>query len=88
MFVENLIRPEDRQVRTIRVGGGDRHVNIIFVKAPSPSSSQQTEVILPEQDEHKNLVYVLLNENAAENDIKITRPAARGNFVVCNLRLN
>lgn len=41
------------QNRVIRVPGGDKHVNIIFVKTPSQSSSSQTEVILPEQDEHK-----------------------------------
>jgi len=70
--------PEDRQARTIRVPGGDKHVNIIFVKTPSSSSSQQTEVILPEQDEHKNLVYVLLKKGSNSADIKVRRPAARG----------
>jgi hypothetical protein len=69
--------PEDRQARTIRVPGGDKHVNIIFVKTPSSSSSQQTEVILPEQDEHKNLVYVLLKKGEASSDIKIRRPQAQ-----------
>jgi len=63
--------------RVIRVPGGDKHVNVIFVKVPSSSSSAQTEVILPDQDEHKNLVYVLLQKNKAENDIKITRPQAK-----------
>lgn len=58
--------------------GGDKHVNIIFVKAPSSSSSQQTEVILPEQDEQKNLVYVLLKKGEASSDVRIRRPAARG----------
>lgn len=52
-------------------------MNIIFVKTPSTSSSQQTEVILPEQDEHKNLVYVLLKKAEAANDIKIRRPQAK-----------
>jgi len=69
--------PEDRQARTIRVPGGDKHVNIIFVKTPSSSSSQQTEVVLPEQDEHKNLVYVLLKKGEASSDIKIRRPQAQ-----------
>ncbi|OXA59831.1 uncharacterized protein LOC110843871 [Folsomia candida] len=69
--------PEDRQARTIRVPGGDKHVNIIFVKTPSSSSSQQTEVILPEQDEHKNLVYVLLKKGDNTADIKVRRPQAK-----------
>jgi len=69
--------PADEQARTIRVPGGDKHVNIIFVKTPSQSSQSQTEVILPEQDEHKNLVYVLLKKNEAENNIKIRRPEAQ-----------
>jgi len=67
----------ETQTRTIRVPGGDKHVNIVFVKTPSSSSSQQTEVILPEQDEHKNLVYVLLKKNEASSDVKIRRPAPR-----------
>jgi len=69
--------PEDRQARVIRVPGGDKHVNIIFVKTPSSSSSQQTEVILPDQDEHKNLVYVLLKKGENTADIKVRRPPAR-----------
>ncbi len=69
--------PEDRQARTIRVPGGDKHVNIVFVKTPSSSSSHQTEVILPEQDEHKNLVYVLLKKGSSSADVKITRPQAK-----------
>jgi len=68
--------PEERQSRTIRVPGGDKHVNIIFVRTPSSSSSHQTEVILPEQDEHKNLVYVLLKKGSSSSDVKIRRPAA------------
>jgi len=67
----------DHQSRVIRVPGGDKHVNIIFVKTPSSSSSHQTEVILPEQDEHKNLVYVLLKKGENTADVKIRRPASR-----------
>lgn len=67
----------DQQSRVIKVPGGDKHVNIIFVKTPSQSSQAQTEVILPEQDEHKNLVYVLLKKNTAENNIRIRRPQAQ-----------
>jgi len=69
--------PADQQNRVIRVPGGDKHVNIIFVKTPSSSSSSQTEVILPDQDEHKNLVYVLLKKGENQNDIKIRRPQAQ-----------
>jgi hypothetical protein len=47
--------PATRENKVIRVPGGDKHVNILFVKTPSTDSSWQTEVILPEQDEHKNL---------------------------------
>ncbi|OXA58980.1 protein no-on-transient A [Folsomia candida] len=67
----------DHQSRVIRVpGGADKHVNIIFVKTPSQSSSQQTEVILPEQGEQKTLVYVLLKKGSNSADVKIRRPAA------------
>jgi len=67
--------PEDIQNRVIRVpGGGDKHVNIIFVKTPSQSSSSQTEVILPEQDQHKNLVYVLLKKGENNNNVRIRGP--------------
>jgi len=69
--------PADQQNRVIRVPGGDKHVNIIFVKTPSSSSSSQTEVILPDQDEQKNLVYVLLKKAENSNDIKIRRPQAQ-----------
>jgi uncharacterized membrane protein YgcG len=71
--------PVDSQARVIRVPGGqDKHVNIIFVKAPSSSSQQQTEVILPEQNEQKTLVYVLLKKGEANSDIRVRAPAARG----------
>jgi len=68
--------PVDSQSRVIRVPGGqDKHVNIIFVKAPSASSQQQTEVILPEQDQQKTLVYVLVKKAESQNDVKIRGPA-------------
>jgi hypothetical protein len=56
--------PASVENKLIRIPGGDKHVNIILVKTPSQDSSSQTEVIfiLPEQDEHKNLVYVLLKK--------------------------
>jgi len=69
--------PEDSQSRVIRIPGpSNKHVNIIFVKTPSQSASQQTEVILPEQDQQKTLVYVLHRKFDASTDLKIRRPAA------------
>jgi GT2 family glycosyltransferase len=70
--------PEDRQSRVIRVPGGqDKHVNIIFVKTPSSSSNQQTEVILPQQNEQKTLVYVLLKKGESNADVRVRAPAQR-----------
>lgn len=67
--------PEDQQARVIRIPSkNDKHVNIIFVKTPSSSSSQQTEVILPEQDEQKNIVYVLVRKFDPTTDLKIRAP--------------
>lgn len=51
---------DQEEKRVIRVPGGDKHVNIIFVKAPSQSSQAQTEVILPDQDEHKVCGYLII----------------------------
>ncbi|OXA58973.1 uncharacterized protein LOC110844909 [Folsomia candida] len=68
--------PEHTQ-RTIRVpGGGDKHVNIIFVKTPSSSSHQQTEVLLPEQEQQKTVVYVLVKKGHNTADVKIRQPAS------------
>jgi hypothetical protein len=68
-FVENKV---------LRVnGGGDKHVNIIFVKAPSSSSQSQTEVILPEQPQQKTVVYVLVKKPENSNNVKVTGPGAR-----------
>ncbi|CAL8126850.1 unnamed protein product [Orchesella dallaii] len=67
--------PEDQQARVVRIPSkNDKHVNIIFVKTPSASSSQQTEVILPEQDEQKNIVYVLVRKFDPTTDLKIRAP--------------
>jgi hypothetical protein len=64
--MRRLIRPMNQP---------DKHVNIIFVKAPSSSSAQQTEVILPEQNEQRTVVYVLLKKSEpGQNDIKIRQP--------------
>jgi len=68
--------PTYAENKVIRVpGGGDKHVNIIFVKAPSHSSSQQTEVILPEQPQQKTVVYVLVKKPENYNNVKVTAPA-------------
>jgi len=67
--------PEDQQARVVRIPSkNDKHVNIIFVKTPSSSSSQQTEVVLPEQDEQKNIVYVLVRKFDPTTDLKIRAP--------------
>ncbi|ODN01130.1 hypothetical protein Ocin01_05561 [Orchesella cincta] len=67
--------PEDQQARVVRIPSkNDKHVNIIFVKTPSNSASQQTEVILPEQDEQKNIVYVLVRKFDPTTDLKIRAP--------------
>lgn len=67
--------PDDEAVKTIRVpGGNNKHVNIIFVKAPSNGADQKTEIVLPEQDEQKNLVYVLVKKVDAAANLKIKKP--------------
>jgi hypothetical protein len=38
--------PDTVENKVIRVPGGDKHVNIMFVKTPSRDSASQTEVIL------------------------------------------
>jgi len=69
--------PTYSENKVIRVpGGGDKHVNIIFVKTPSTSSHQQTEVLLPEQGQQKTVVYVLLKKGSNTNDVKIRAPGA------------
>jgi len=66
---------EDRQSNVIRVpGGGDKHVNIIFVKAPTFSSDSQTEVILPEPASQKTLVYVLLKKGSSSSNVRVKGP--------------
>lgn len=80
--------PEDQQARVIRIPSkNDKHVNIIFVKTPSQSASAQTEVILPEQDQQRNIVYVLVKKFDPTTDLKLraprpTSPAKPGYFVI------
>jgi hypothetical protein len=70
-----LYSPEDQQARVIRIPSkNDKHVNIIFVKTPSSSSSQNTEVILPEQDQQRNIVYVLVKKFDPTTDLKLRAP--------------
>ncbi|ODN03273.1 hypothetical protein Ocin01_03381 [Orchesella cincta] len=68
--------PEDQATKTVRVpGGGNKHVNIIFVKSPSNGADQKTEIVLPEQDEQKNLVYVLVQKTDVAANLRIQKPA-------------
>jgi hypothetical protein len=65
--------PATQENKVIRVPSGDKHVSM---KLPLTDSASQTEVILPqEQDEHKNLVYVLLKKGEATSNLP-ERPAA------------
>jgi hypothetical protein len=59
--------PATQENKVIRVPSGDKHVSM---KSPLTDSASQTEVILPqEQDEHKNLVYVLLKKGEATSNL-------------------
>lgn len=77
----NILQPQFTQTRVIRAGGApDKHVNIIFVKAPSASNQQNTEVILPEAPQQKTLVYVLVKKQESSNNVRVrgsapTRPS-------------
>jgi len=67
--------PSDAQTRTIRVPGGqDKQVNIIFLKTPSQSSAQQTEVILPKQAQQQTIVYVLVKKGESDSKVMIRKP--------------
>ncbi|ODN03275.1 hypothetical protein Ocin01_03383 [Orchesella cincta] len=69
---------EPQQPKVIRVGGEpEKHVNIVFVKLQSPTSSKKTEVILPEPPQHKNIVYILLQKQEPLDNIRIVRPPAK-----------
>lgn len=79
-FVSVHVAPEESvstEPRIIRAGGpADTHYNIIFVKAPSASNQQQTEVVLPEQPQQKTLVYVLIKKPEENQDnVKIRAPS-------------
>ncbi|ODM91611.1 hypothetical protein Ocin01_15072 [Orchesella cincta] len=54
----------------------EKHVNIIFVKAPTPESAKKkTEIILPEAPEQKTIVYVLVRKIEKEDLIRVRGPA-------------
>ncbi|ODM97721.1 hypothetical protein Ocin01_08955 [Orchesella cincta] len=76
LFIAPQEPGQNNRVRTIQAQGNpDKHINVIFIKAPSQSNSQQTEVILPEQPEQKTLVYVLVKKpEAAGNNVRIRGP--------------
>jgi len=64
------------ETKIIRAGGNpEKHVNIIFVKAPSHSSQSLTEVQLPEQPQQKTLVYVLVKKPESSNSVQVRGPA-------------
>lgn len=46
----------------------------MFCQAPSNGADQKTEVVLPDPDEHKSLVYVLVQKSDAGANIKVRRP--------------
>ncbi|ODN01120.1 hypothetical protein Ocin01_05558 [Orchesella cincta] len=52
----------------------ERHVQVIFVKAPAPRPQEQTVVELPENPPLKTIVYVLAKNQEGNNDVKIVRP--------------
>lgn len=76
LFVAPDSNEDRQQVRTIRPQQNkDKHVQIIFIKAPSHSSAQQTEIQLSPQPEQKTLVYVLLKKpEAGESNVKVLGP--------------
>ncbi|CAL8137841.1 unnamed protein product [Orchesella dallaii] len=55
----------------------EKHVNIIFIKAPTPDSAKKkTEIILPESPEQKTIVYVLVKKiDKPEDLIRVRGPA-------------
>lgn len=66
MPMKRVIRPMEKP---------NKIVNIIFVKAPSHSSSGQTEIILPAQAETRTVVYVLLKRPSGNDaNVKIRQP--------------
>lgn len=78
---DELESDDDQSAVTVirpKVPGPEKHVNIIFVKAPSSKArKQKTEVILPETPEQKTIVYVLVKRPDPVNDgsIRISGPA-------------
>ncbi len=65
------------QVIRPKLPGPKKHLNIIFIKAPSRRNKKKTEVILPDTPEQKTLVYVLVKKSDPSNDgsVKVRGPA-------------
>lgn len=56
-------QPQESKIRRIKGPGGDeKHVNIIFVKAPAPAVADQQIVDIPNDGGRQTLVYVLLKK--------------------------
>lgn len=69
---------DDSQVTVIRpkLPPPDKHVNFIFIKAPSLSTSQKTEIILPQEAARKTLIYILIKKSQpTSNPVRVLRPA-------------
>ncbi|CAL8126900.1 unnamed protein product [Orchesella dallaii] len=68
--------PQKQEIRRIRGPGGDeKHVNVIFVKAPAPAAPDQQVVDVQNDGGRKTLVYVLLKKAADAPDVKFSGPA-------------
>ncbi len=64
-------QPQESKIRRIKGPGGDeKHVNIIFVKAPAPAAPDQHVVDIPNDGGRENLVYILLKNSAESPKIK------------------
>lgn len=70
--------PAPTRTKVLRTGPAtpDKHVNIIFVKPPSPPAEQPTEVLLAPEPERKTIVYVLMKKPVENPDaVRIRAPA-------------
>lgn len=68
---------DENRIRVIRpqIPKPEKHVNIIFIKAPNPASQKgKTEVILPDSPEQKTLIYILVKKTEPSDGFKIRGP--------------